>query len=87
MIEPKIKAALDEVLLKTTALHLDNCEATEVYLHALVSIALDAGDGDRRRAAQWIDEWLLPNIHDARDRLSALGGTATPHIIDGKRVN
>lgn len=85
-INPKIVEAAISLLERSTSLDIDNFEAMEVYLRCIVSIALDSAHGDNALAAQWIDEWLLPNITKFRDTL-AHGGMTPPCVVSGRRIN
>lgn len=85
-IDPVIYEATVKILETSTALRIDNYQAMEVYTRCLISVALDAANGDHVIAAAWIDKWLLPNIHHFRDALMK-GGSTAPVVSDGKRLN
>jgi hypothetical protein len=86
-IDEKIHEATVKVLLLTTEMkEFDNFDAMEIYLRALLSVAMDAANGDHKKAAEWIDKWLLPNVIHIRDQMKE-GGTSVPVVIDGQRLN
>lgn len=85
-IRPHIRDALIVVLKRTMDLGVDNYDAMEIYVRALVSVALDAAEGDCTQAARWMDEWLTPNLKHFRDHL-AHGGRMRPDIIEGQETH
>jgi hypothetical protein len=86
-IDEKIHEATIKVLMLTTGMKgIDNFDAMEIYLRALLSVAMDAADGDHEKAAEWIDKWLLPNVINIRDEMKK-GGTSVPVVVDGQRLN
>lgn len=86
-IRPEIEEAVINVLKATTSTQTINVgDAMEVYIRCLVSVALESFDGDHAKAAQWMDEWLFPNLRHFRDHL-AKGGHSLPDVVGGQRVN
>jgi len=86
-IRPKIEQAVIETLKLSTSMDdIDLYDAMEIYTRCLISLALEAADGNRALAANWIDKWLIPNIQHFRKHL-AKGGHTPPSVIDGNRVN
>jgi len=86
-LRPKIEQAMiDTLKLSTSMDDIDLYDAMEIYIRCLISLALEAADGDHALAVGWIDECLIPNIQHFRKHL-AKGGHTPPSVIDGNRVN
>ena len=86
-IDEKIHEATVKVLVLTTGMKgIDNFDAMEIYLRALLSVAMDAAQGDHKKAGEWIDKWLIPNVMHIRDEMKK-GGTSVPVVVDGHRLD
>lgn len=86
-VDEKIHEATVRVLIFTHGIGAENFDAMEIFLRALMSVALDASDGENKKVVEWIDLWLLPNITNIRDQLEKEGGISLPEYTDPTRLN
>lgn len=82
----KVNEATAQLLELVSTMKLTRAELIESLTLTMISIALDATDGNNMRAAIWIEERMIPHIRIIRNEL-AKGGTTPPAVIEGKRIN